>query len=418
MERGLANEPDDYLTLSAVSLSRVEALQRSMEQFASVMTGKIRNGDISDIRRGRSRLYTFGSFDDGSWDMVDLGAALDIFAQFDPAGAAEAKKNLSAAVLLSSQTDNLDPCSGLSVLIPQDTTESFDEYREGFSLTGVIPNWVEFVNEYAAQLEGGSYHFTASDAGYIPSGSSFSGSFVSSSGSPWGAWSWDDETECYEETAYEENEIAVSDSDQGFTAVLAQEDLAYLDYVEGLLLMDMSDDEMECYVDLGSVQNNLINWQTGMVCSLFDGTWPTLGGQLVPLYDQTNNDHSRRSLIPVKLNGRYTYLVVVFPAGSTEGRVIGANAGYDENGLPIRNVTRLNPGDQIIPVYTMYYEEDGKEDLQETEFDGEAFTWQEGMTVTYEYIGDDEEPTPMLFCFAFYDIFGKDTLSELIAFDL
>ena len=67
----------------------------------------------------------------------------------------------------------------------------------------------------------------------------------------------------------------------------------------------------------------------------------------MPLYDQLSNNYGRRSLIPVKLNGEYTYLVVEFTAGSTEGRILGANAGYDENGLPIRGTTRLKEGDII-----------------------------------------------------------------------
>ena len=136
------------------------------------------------------------------------------------------------------------------------------------------------------------------------------------------------------------------------------------------------------------------------------------------MYDQTNNENSRRSLIPVKLNGEYTYLVVVFPADSDEGRIIGANAGYDDNGLPIRNVTKLQPGDRIVPVYTLYYEEEGKEDLQETEFDGEEIIWQDGMVVTYEDLSDEGEPMKMMFCFDIYDIFGEDTLSDIISLEL
>ena len=182
--------------------------------------------------------------------------------------------------------------------------------------------------------------------------------------------------------------------------------------------MDLSEDGQVCYVDFGLMQNNLIDWQSGTVVSLYDGSWPVFGGQPVPLYDQSSNENSRRSLIPVKLNGEYTYLVVAFPAGSTEGRIIGANAGYDANGLPIRNVTRLQSGDRIVPVYTMYYEEEGKEDLQETEYEGDEIIWQEGMTVTYEDLSDDDEPVPMLFCFVFNDIFGEDTLSDIISFEL
>jgi len=110
--------------------------------------------------------------------------------------------------------------------------------------------------------------------------------------------------------------------------------------------------------------------------------------------------------------------VVVFPAGGTEGRILGANAGYDENGLPIRSVTRLVPGDEIIPVYTFLYEEEGKEELQESEFDGEAVIWEEGMTVTWEDLSDEGEPIEMFFCFIFNDIFGDYTMSELISFEI
>ena len=418
MEAGLQNDPDDYLTLSAVRLSEIGALEKSMEQFAAVMTSQIRDGNLSSVRRGRSRMYTFGSFDDGSWDMVDLGAVLDAYAQFDTAKAAEAKKALSGAVIASKQTSNLDTCSGLSILLPQDTTDSFDEYREGFNLSGVIPNWVEFVNGYVSMLSGGSYHFTASGTAQVAADTIPTIGLVSTYAAPFNIFQWDDEAECYEEEEYYGEELTISDGEQGFTATLQPEDLDYLDYVEGMLLMDMSDDEMECYVDFGTMQNNLIDWNTGTVVSLFDGTWPVLGGQPVPLYDQTSNASSRRSLIPVKLNGEYTYLVVVFPAGGMEGKIIGANAGYDDNGLPIRSTTRLKAGDEIIPVYTMYYEEEGKEDLQETEFEGDPITWQDGMTVTYEDLSDEEDGTEMLFCFVFNDIFGDYTMSEMIEFEM
>ena len=417
MEAGLDYDPDDYLTLSAVKLSEVAALENSMEKFAAIMAGQVQGGNLSAVRRGRSRMYTFGSFADASWDMVDLGAVLDAYAQFDPATASEARRSLSNAVIASLQTNNLDTCCGLSILLPQDTAESFDSYRAGFDLSAVIPNWVDFVNDYVAELMGGSTHIASVSTGQLSGGSLFSGSFVNASSCSFGGLQWDDETNSYSgETEMEE--VAITDADQGFTAVLSPEDLANLDSVEGMLLMDISDDEMTAYVDFGLMQNNLIDWQSGTIVSLYDGTWPVFGGQPVPLYDQTNNEHSRRSLIPVKLNGEFTYLVVVFPAGSDEGRIIGANAGYDENGLPIRNTTRLKPGDEIIPVYTLYVDVEGQEDLEEMEFDGDKIIWEDGMTVTYEDLSDGTETTEMLFCFVFNDIFGEDTMSELISFEI
>lgn len=419
MEAGLANTPDDYLTLSAVKLSEVGALEKSMEQFADVMSGQLKGGNLSAVRRGRSRMYTFGSFDDGSWDMVDLGAVLDAYSQFDSSTATEAKRCLSKAVILSKQTNNLDTVCGMSILLPQDTAESFDEYKAGFALTDVIPNWVSFVNDYVKQLTGGSYTYSVTGTCQFDSGYEWDEEecFVPFS---WydGCLFWDDEEECYGDEIEIEG-YTLEDDDEGFTVKLTEEQLANLDYVEGLLMMDLSEEEDEiCYVDFGAMQNNLIDWKTGTVVSLYDGTWPVFGGQPVPLFDQTANENSRRSLIPVQLNGEYTYLVVVFPAESNEGRVIGANAGYDDNGLPIRNVTKLQPGDKIKPVYTMYYEEEGKEDLQEKEFLGDEITWQDGMTVTYEDLSDENDPVQMMFCFDIYDIFGEDTLSDIIAFEL
>ena len=417
MEKALEENPEDYLTMSAIRLSEVASLQECMERFATSLSGQIRTGNYSAVRRGRSRMYTFGSFDDGSWDMVDLGAALNAYAQFDSATATEAKRLLKNCVVLSKQTDNLDSCCGLSILIPQDTAYEFGEYQEGFNLSDVIPNWVGFLNEYVGALTGGAgTHIASAGTSQIGAGG-FSGvaaNFVNSTCTT-GCMTWDDETDSY--TAEEEVEIEIEDTDQGFTAVVAQEDLANLDYVEGMLLMDVSDNESAAYVDFGTMQNNLIDWKTGTVVSLYDGSWPMLGDQPVPLYDQSSNENSRRSLIPVKLNGEYTYLVVVFPAGSTEGRIIGANAGYDANGLPIRNMTRLQEGDRIVPVYTLYIDtgvED--EDLQESEFDGQEIIWQDGMTVTYANLNDGE--TEMYFCFVFNDIFGDTTMSEMIAFTL
>ena len=40
------------------------------------------------------------------------------------------------------------------------------------------------------------------------------------------------------------------------------------------------------------------------------------------------------------------------------------------------------------------------------------------MTVVYEDLYDEDEPMNMVFCFVFNDIFGEDTMSELVFFEL
>ncbi len=417
MEDALLENPDDALTLSAVDLKRIDPLQQAMEGMGAALLEQLSQGNVADVRRGRSRMYTFGSFVDGSWDMVDLGAILDAYAAFDPQSAARARRALEDAVPLRRQTDNLDACCGLSVLIPQDTANEFADYSDGMDLSFYMPNWIGFVQSYAELITGGSYSFSATAPQQTTGGSVLS-QLGEALAAGQAQLDWNDETGVYEASS-QQIPVEAGEGDYAFTATLTPEDMRYLDYVEGMLMIDITDEDMTGYVDMGLMRNNLIDWEGGAVYSLFDGTWPIFGDQLVPLYDQISNEYGRRSLIPVKLNGEYTYLVVEFPAGSGEGRVIGANAGYDANGLPIRSTDRLRPGDSIVPVYTMYVYADGEDEPEESEFEGDEITWQEGMTVTWQDLGDDGEDTlQMLFCFVLNDVFGGYDMTEAIAFEV
>ena len=409
MEDNQTYNPDEPFGLSAVDLRRFQPLTSRMEDFAASLNAALDDGQLASLRRSRSRLYTFGSFCDGSWDMVDMGAAVDACAAFDPRAAADVKRLLDEAVVANRHSDNLSDCSGLALLIPEDTPEDYGNYRDGFDVSHCLPNWMAFLDNYVERLTGTDYNFGELTPVQVPAGDTVCG--VDSS-----LWNHDWlETEA-------SGSYTVSVGEYGFTTQLTAQDLENLDYVEGMMLWDMSDDEADCFIDLGISRSNLIDWHTGDVTSLFDGSWPTFGDQLVPLYDQTATENSRRSLIPVKLNGDYTYLVVVFPAGSDEGRVIGANAGYDDNGLPIRETTKLKPGDVIVPVYTMYYGEAGSDaDYEEGEFEGDEIVWRDGMTVSYvSFDGEwgDDEPMKLDFCFVLNDIFGDYTLSEFIEFEL
>lgn len=418
MAAGRADAPDDCLTLSAIDLGQIGPLQDAMERMGGVLLEALKQGSVADVTRGRSRMYTFGAYVDGSWDMVDLGAMLDAYAAFDPDGAAEARRALSRAVVKTSQTDNLNPCSGLSVLIPQDTKNEFETYSDGMDLSFYMPNWMGFVKCYADLITQDGHAFAPSAPEEI-TGSGFLSQIASLFSAAQPGVSWNGDAQAYEpaETSPAVAVTAGAD-DYAFTATLAPGDLQYLDYVEGMLMMDVSEGDSFGYVDLGLMRNNLIDWDTGAIYSLFDGTWPIFGEQLVPLYDQINNEYGRRSLIPVKLNGEHTYLVVEFAAGSSEGRVLGTNAGYDDNGLPIRNITRLSPGDRIVPVYTMYFD-DGGDDFEEMEFDGDEILWAEGMKVTYEDLGDDGgDKLEMMFSFVLNDVFGEYDMTDVIAFEV
>lgn len=424
MEAGLKEDPDDVLTMSAISLKDMDPLQEAMEVFGGILQSELKQGNVAEVSRGRSQMYTFGSFWDASWDMVDLGAMLDVYAKFDERKAADARRALSRAVIASRQTANLNPCSGLSVLIPQNTKNEFMSYYDGVDLSFYMPNWIGFVKMYAGQVTEGSHTF-AQTTPQVVTGTGFFSQLASHLPDSPSALNWNSATETYEETAPTTPAPAIATTgknEYAFSAVISKEDLKYLDYVEGMLMMDLSDEEMFGYLDLGLMQNNVINWDTGEIYSLFDGTWPILHDQLVPMYDQISNAYGRRSLIPVKLNGEYTYLVVEIKAGETEGRILGTNAGYDDNGLPIRNTTKLKKGDRIVPVYTMYYsfdDEDEDEELSDTEFDGDEIIWEDGLRVTFEDLSDEEdEKLEMMFCFVLNDVFGGYDMTDPISFEI
>ncbi len=221
-------------------------------------------------------------------------------------------------------------------------------------------------------------------------------------------------------------EHEVRDDEYAFTTTLDKEDMQYLDYVEGRLRMDGSDEDMYAYVDFSLMRNNLVDWENGKIYSLFDGWLPIFGDQIVVLYDQSVTEVSRRSLMPVLLNGEFTYLIVVFGEDDMEGRIIGANAGYDENGLPIRDMTKLREGDSIIPLFTMDYKfRDAEEDAEweQADFEGDEIIWKEGMTVKYEdmrteYTDDPDSALDMEFSFVLHDIFGDSEVTEPIPFTL
>ncbi|MBR0368576.1 MAG: hypothetical protein IJH86_09335 [Clostridia bacterium] len=417
MDAGLKDTPDDYLTMSAVDLSGMEDLQNVFEDFAAALLRQLEQGNAADVRRGRSRMYTFGEFVDGSWDMVDMAAVLDAYAQFDPDLAARARKCLARTMLVNRQTDNLDPCCGLSVLIPQDTKDEFEDYVDGLDLSFYMPNWFGFVKAYAAEIKGGGYSISAPAASQASGEGVFSQIAALLSGEP-DSLGWSEDAETYVPRPPQQDALSgIRRDDYAFTANLTAEDMKYLDYVEGMLAIDITDDDAEGYVVFGLMRDNLVDWNSGAVYSLFDGKLPVFGEQLVPLFDQVSNAHGRRSLMRVKLNGEDTYLVVEFPAEGGAGRVIGANAGYDENGLPIRTTTALKEGDRIVPVYTMYVDT-GAEDMEETEFAGDEIIWSKDMTVTYEDLSDEDDALDVMFCFVLNDVFGEYTMTEPIAFKI
>ena len=181
-----------------------------------------------------------------------------------------------------------------------------------------------------------------------------------------------------------ENPFANATGDSAYTLTLNSDDLQNLAYAEAYLMMDVSDPDFECYVDLGYTQDVLTDWNQGKLYGLFDGTWPTLAGQMVCIYDQVANENYVRSLIPVTLNGEDTYLLVVFDQDHPGGVVVGSSEGYTDAGQPVRGFDPLSEGDVIVPQYELMYW-DANDEQQSEPFEGDPITVGANGTVEFGY---------------------------------
>lgn len=209
------------------------------------------------------------------------------------------------------------------------------------------------------------------------------------------------------------NPFAGIDSEYAYTLQLTEEQLDSLGKVEANLMMNVSDPDFECYVELGYVQDVIVNWNTGHIYGLFDGTWATLDGQMVCMYDQIANERYVRSLIPVTVNGRETYLLVIFDDETPGGRVVGYTEGYTDEGVPARGVTELKPGDEVMPVYALlYWDEDGNQ--CEEPFEGDPITVGSSCTIPFEFAAV-ERNADYIYSFCLTDIYGDSTFSDFIS---
>lgn len=208
------------------------------------------------------------------------------------------------------------------------------------------------------------------------------------------------------------NPFAGNDSPYAYVATLTQEEMQHLATAEANLMMDVSDPDFECYVELGYVQDVMVDWRQGKIYGLFDGTWPTLDGQMVCMYDQIANDSYIRSLIPVTINGAESYLLVIFDQDNPYGRVAGFTEGYTDAGMPVRGYTQLSPGDIVVPQYELLYWDDNGTQQYEP-FEGDPIAVGADGTVPFAY-DDVETGVDYAYAFCLNDVFGSYQFTDFV----
>lgn len=447
----LADNPNDYLSQSVINLSAIPTLKAQLETFSSYLTDALENGQMPTISRSRQRMYSFGKFSDASSDQVDFMSFLDATRQFAPNMASQLEATYRQCVYYSTGTDMFDYLTGMSLFLPGDNISEFIENFDTYYDCGEnYPNYSQFVYGYATLLAGGNYQFTlqkpsqttgASASGgvfssmlttsYVPSGSYVAPEDAQheaaavptqAPASTWGGFggvlSGSITPDANEPEEEEASFLFDLESDYACYMTLSQDELANLSLVEGLLYLDASDEEDTILIELGAMQNAGIDWTTGDIVSGFDGTWPMLDDQIIVMYDQVRTQNMRRSLIPAMLNGTSGYLVMVFTTANPDGVIAGFTEGYDVNGLPVRGLTQLQRGDELIPLYPMLYDDGSDSDeFAEDTFEGDPITVGDTLPV-FEYVSLEGADSTFYYCFQLTDIFGETELSEFIEFEM
>ncbi|MDD3336131.1 MAG: hypothetical protein PHI98_11545 [Eubacteriales bacterium] len=400
-------------------------------------------------------MYSFGSFSDSATNMVDFMAFLDATREFAPNTANLVENAYKRAVRYSIGSDGFDYLTGMSILFPYTDTVAFLKNAPNqYNCYETLPNYTSLVEGYATMLSGSDYRFNVSAPEQLDNASAsqavFNGNLQSTVFIPSGSYVAAQDSEAEElpeedvtaELPAVESQLTdvsgvnvgavtptvgslfgapteeqATDSVYACSMTLSQDELNNLSMVEGYLYMDASDEEDTIFIEMGSMQNAGVDWETGEIVSNFDGNWPMLDEQLVVIYDQTITSTLRRSILTVKCNDVEGYLLLSFTAAHPDGLIVGFTQGFDENGIPVRGTTKLAPGDVITPTYPMLYEDEEGE-MQEGTFDGDPITVGEDGTIPFGFTSLEGSETSYYYCFCLTDIFGETQLSDFITFAL
>ncbi|MDD3110544.1 MAG: hypothetical protein PHH32_07835, partial [Eubacteriales bacterium] len=200
---------------------------------------------------------------------------------------------------------------------------------------------------------------------------------------------------------------AYLDHEGTYTLELDPRSLDYLLSATFTLLMD--DGEGVLY-SLGEDDDLSVNEEDGVIQDNFGGLWTALpDGQLISLYLLERRETYSIYSAPVKLNGRETNLRILYDWGEEAFRIIGAWEGITEIGASSKEITKLAPGDAIIPLYEAYDAETGGcLGLDE----GIIYFAEEGFGIEYMQL----PAMDYYYSFTLTDLFGLQTNTDFVLF--
>lgn len=351
------------ITMSVIQLDKVPAVIEAVNVFAQQSTTEVYNPtQIMNMAKSRARSEDYGDQGDGvASDMVDL---YDLAKTAHPAASQQIMESIKAAVVYNVTGDMKPDAQGISIYFPCRDKESFTGNLKKYQQLGFSPEYVQFVTQYAANLAN---------------------------------------TQVVELAPKMPQQISNKAEDSiNFQLTLDPAELPYVDTVYSVLGQPVAGSAnqvvilgRDCDVDV---------YENGLMESEFVGGWVTLGGSFVCMNLTEITDEYDAYSIPVKLNGKNMYIMVLYTEEKPDGKIIGAWRGIDRNtGMADRRIRKIKPGDKIIPRYQVL----NLDTKQETEIEGTEFTVGQKLRLGVSEL----PPGNYLYGYAINDIFQHEQYS-------
>lgn len=401
-------DSEDSATFSITDLSKIDALVEAVNTAAASMNNAAQDSSaLASMVRGISSAKNYGGNNksEGYTNMVDLGSLFSA-ASSDPSAVLAA---INDAVIYNIYGDNESGSSGLSTYYPLMVSGS--QELSIFKDICISPYYMAFVDRIAYGASNGSTADYNGDA-WLSEGTVYwsSSDDIDQSSSYWDSYDEQDSDDMsfVSETDGEIN-FAVQPhiNEDGYYSFVF--DSGSIDSVESVnCTVYYTDEEANCFYELGIDNYVYVDWDSGEVEDLFDGLWYTLAdGQLLAMYIVEENEDYDIYSVPVLLNGEATNLRIrhdITKDNDGELTILGAWDSIDSNGQAPKNITKLKSGDVIVPLYYTYNVDGNYVDITQ----GEDFVFDGDNSVYLDYLPDNDYN----YNFEINDIFGNSYYTD------
>lgn len=381
-------EMEGLTTCSVIDLSKIPALEDMLGTFSNSLQGVITKPDsMSTLARARQHTESYGESPGAvSFDMVDLYDFVDLQKNSDPELTEMLKDAIEDAIVHEISGSQRMYSYGLSIYFPFKAKEYFSDSFAVYNDIVFCPEYKQFIQDFARALTNEKY------LNDIP----------------------EYKSSLYEETVPDPGEEDYSEIGSYYVS-LSDEEMDYLYDVYCVLGVYHKDGTL---LDLGFDSDITIDYSDNTIHDDFGGDWTGLNGVPVALYIMENRQNEYVIYnIPVLYNAERAVVTGAWIWDDTNeegGYYIYTGIYYsnDEYSPPNTKFSiELEIGDEIIPLYSAIYAEDGYDGY----YEGEPFYLDEnGLYLELIWLPDGVYE----YGFLFVDNYGNQHYSDFIDFEL